>query len=123
MIARWQRDLRAGVPTARVVNLVGANLYMFLSNEADMLREIREFGATTAERWGRFEAPPGAQVLAFFQGMGRVPLGIGRGTRWSRLGGMRTLHRSGCATAVCRRHDVTDSIGSISRLGSRMWRL
>jgi non-heme chloroperoxidase len=50
MIARWQRDLRAGVPTARIVNLVGANLYMFLSNEAEVLREIRAFGATTAER-------------------------------------------------------------------------
>lgn len=42
-------DLRAGVPTARIVNLVGANLYMFLSNEADVLREVRAFGATTAE--------------------------------------------------------------------------
>ena len=50
MIARWQRDLRAGVPTARIVNFVGANLYMFLSNEADVLREVRAFGATTAER-------------------------------------------------------------------------
>lgn len=50
MIARWQRQLRAGVPSARIVNLVGVNLYMFLSNEADVLREIRAFGATTAER-------------------------------------------------------------------------
>ena len=46
MIARWQRQLRAGVPSVRIVNLVGANLYMFLSNEADVLREIRAFGAT-----------------------------------------------------------------------------
>jgi hypothetical protein len=50
MITRWQRDLRTGVPTARIVNLVGANLYVFLSNEADVLRELRAFGATTAER-------------------------------------------------------------------------
>ena len=46
MIARWQRDLRAGVPTARIVNLPGANLYMFLSHEAEVLREVRGFGAT-----------------------------------------------------------------------------
>ena len=50
MIGRWQRDLRAGVPSARIVNLVGANLYMFLSNEADVLREVRAFGATIPER-------------------------------------------------------------------------
>ena len=46
MVTRWQRDLLAGVPTARIVELPGANLYMFLSNEADVLREIRGFGAT-----------------------------------------------------------------------------
>jgi hypothetical protein len=33
MLTKWQRDLRA-VPEARVVELPGANLYMFLSNEA-----------------------------------------------------------------------------------------
>src|SRR5688572_2385024 len=46
MYVRWQRDLRAGVPTARIVELPGASLYMFLSNEADVLREIRAFSAT-----------------------------------------------------------------------------
>jgi pimeloyl-ACP methyl ester carboxylesterase len=46
MYVRWQRDLRAGVPTARIVELPGASLYMFLSNEADVLREIRTFSAT-----------------------------------------------------------------------------
>jgi pimeloyl-ACP methyl ester carboxylesterase len=46
MTSRWQRDLLAGVPTARIVELPGANLYMFLSNEADVLREIRGFAAT-----------------------------------------------------------------------------
>jgi non-heme chloroperoxidase len=43
MVARWERDLLAGVPTARIVELEGANLYMFLSNEADVLREVRAF--------------------------------------------------------------------------------
>jgi non-heme chloroperoxidase len=42
---RWQRDLLASVPTARIVELVGAALYMFISNEADVLREIRDFAA------------------------------------------------------------------------------
>jgi len=43
MVDRWERDLLAGVPTARIVELQGANLYMFLSNEADVLREVRAF--------------------------------------------------------------------------------
>ena len=46
MYSRWQGDLRAALPTARIVELPGANLYMFLSNEADVLREIRAFAAT-----------------------------------------------------------------------------
>ena len=46
MIARWQRDLLAGVPAARIVELPRANLFMFLSNEADILREVRTFAAT-----------------------------------------------------------------------------
>jgi hypothetical protein len=49
LYVRWQRDLVASVPTARIVELPGANLYMFLSNEADVLREIRAFtGAAPA---------------------------------------------------------------------------
>ena len=44
MVKKWQRDLLAGVPNAKVVELPGANLYMFLSNEADVMRELREFG-------------------------------------------------------------------------------
>ena len=43
MVSRWERDLLAGVPTARIVELAGSNLYMFLSNEADVLREVRAF--------------------------------------------------------------------------------
>jgi pimeloyl-ACP methyl ester carboxylesterase len=46
MLSKWQRDLLTGVPTARIVELPGANLYMFLSNEADIVREVRAFAAT-----------------------------------------------------------------------------
>jgi non-heme chloroperoxidase len=45
---RWQRDLLAAIPTARVVDLPGASLFMFLSNEADVLREVRAFAAAVA---------------------------------------------------------------------------
>jgi hypothetical protein len=45
-LSRWQRDLLTGVPAARIVELAGAHLYMFLSNEADVLREVRAFAAT-----------------------------------------------------------------------------
>ena len=41
MTAKWENDLRAGVPTAKIVELPGASLYMFLSNEADVIRELR----------------------------------------------------------------------------------
>jgi pimeloyl-ACP methyl ester carboxylesterase len=46
MLRRWQRDLLAGVPAAKIVELPGASLYMFLSNEADVIRELRAFAAT-----------------------------------------------------------------------------
>ena len=46
MLSKWQGDLLAGVPTARIVELPGANLFMFLSNEADVIRELRAFAAT-----------------------------------------------------------------------------
>jgi hypothetical protein len=46
MLSKWQRDLLTGVPAARIVELPGANLYMFLSNEADVIREVRAFAAT-----------------------------------------------------------------------------
>ncbi len=45
MLTRWQRDLLTGVPDARIVELPGANLFMFLSNEADVIREVRAFAA------------------------------------------------------------------------------
>jgi hypothetical protein len=46
MVTKWQHDLLAGVPSARIVELPGANLFMFLSNEADVIREIRAFATT-----------------------------------------------------------------------------
>jgi non-heme chloroperoxidase len=47
---RWQRDLLAAVPTARIVEMQGAGLYMFLSQEAEVLREIRAFAAAVTGR-------------------------------------------------------------------------
>lgn len=44
--ARWKHDLLVAIPAARVVDLVGANVYMFASNRDDVLREIRAFAAT-----------------------------------------------------------------------------
>lgn len=46
MYTRWQKELLAAVPTARIVELPGANLYMFLSNEADIMRELRAFASS-----------------------------------------------------------------------------
>ena len=46
MYKRWQQDLLAAIPAARIVELVGANLFMFMSNEPDVLREIRAFAST-----------------------------------------------------------------------------
>jgi pimeloyl-ACP methyl ester carboxylesterase len=45
MLEKWERDLRTGVPNARIVELPDANLYMFLSNEVDVIRELRAFVA------------------------------------------------------------------------------
>jgi non-heme chloroperoxidase len=46
LYGRWQQDLLAAIPTARIVELPGAGLYMFLSDEVDVLREIRAFAAS-----------------------------------------------------------------------------
>lgn len=40
---RQARAIEAGVPTARVVRLSNAHHYVYLSNEADVLREMRSF--------------------------------------------------------------------------------
>jgi hypothetical protein len=50
LYTRWQQDLRTAIPTARIVELPGANIDMFLTNEADVLREIRAFAATLTGR-------------------------------------------------------------------------
>jgi len=42
-ITKYEESLLAAVPTARIVELPGANHYVFLSNEADVLREITSF--------------------------------------------------------------------------------
>jgi pimeloyl-ACP methyl ester carboxylesterase len=46
VLARWQGDLLAGVPAAKIVEVPGANLYMFLSHQAVVVKEIRTFAAT-----------------------------------------------------------------------------
>ncbi len=48
MLEKWQADLRSGVPHARIVELPGASLYMYLSHEADVIRELRSLAG--AER-------------------------------------------------------------------------
>jgi non-heme chloroperoxidase len=44
-INRYKESLQSGVPGARVIELLGADHYVFLSNEADVLRELRAFVA------------------------------------------------------------------------------
>jgi non-heme chloroperoxidase len=46
VLAKWQGDLLAGVPDARIVEVPHANLFTFLSHEAVVVREIRAFAAT-----------------------------------------------------------------------------
>jgi non-heme chloroperoxidase len=43
LLERQAKSLEDGLPGARVVRLRGANHYVFLSNEADVLREMRAF--------------------------------------------------------------------------------
>lgn len=45
MLTKWQNDVR-GIAEAKIVELSGAGLYMFLSNEADIIRELRVFAAS-----------------------------------------------------------------------------
>jgi hypothetical protein len=40
---RWENTMRTGVPDARIVELPGANHYVFFTNEADVLRELHNF--------------------------------------------------------------------------------
>jgi hypothetical protein len=41
--ARQKDALKRGVPGARIIELVGATTYIFLSNETDVIRELRTF--------------------------------------------------------------------------------
>ncbi len=50
MTRRWETDLRAAVPAVRIVELPGASVFMFLSNEADVIREVLAFAATLPPR-------------------------------------------------------------------------
>ncbi len=43
MVDAQAKSFQAGVPTARVVQIPQANHYVFISNEADVLREMRAF--------------------------------------------------------------------------------
>jgi len=44
---RWTANLKRGVPTARIVDLPAAGHFVFLTKEADVLREMRAFIAST----------------------------------------------------------------------------
>jgi non-heme chloroperoxidase len=42
---RWENTMRTGVPDARIVDLPGADHYVFFNNEMEVLRELRAFVA------------------------------------------------------------------------------
>ncbi len=42
-VNRWKKALQSAPTTVRIVDVPGANHYIFLSNEADVLREMRAF--------------------------------------------------------------------------------
>ena len=46
LTTRQAKAFEDGVPTAHVVRLPGADHYVYLSNEADVLREMRSFFST-----------------------------------------------------------------------------
>jgi hypothetical protein len=46
LIEKQIKAIHDNVPGARIVRLAGAHHYVFLSNEADVLREIRAFTAS-----------------------------------------------------------------------------
>ena len=43
LVERQIKVVEAGIPRARIVRLPGANHYVYLSNEADVIREMRVF--------------------------------------------------------------------------------
>jgi len=42
-VNRWKKNLQTAAGGVRIVNVTGANHYFFLSNKADVLRELRVF--------------------------------------------------------------------------------
>jgi pimeloyl-ACP methyl ester carboxylesterase len=45
-VDRWVKNLKSGVPGARVVDLPRAGHYIFLTREAEVLGELRRFVAS-----------------------------------------------------------------------------
>jgi pimeloyl-ACP methyl ester carboxylesterase len=45
-VDRWVKNLKSGVPGARIVDLPGAGHFVFLSRQAEVLEEIRRFVAS-----------------------------------------------------------------------------
>jgi hypothetical protein len=45
LVEKQAKAFENGVPTAQIIRLPGAHHYIFLSNEADVLREMRAFVA------------------------------------------------------------------------------
>jgi non-heme chloroperoxidase len=51
LVEKQENAVKKGVPAARVVTLAGANHYIFLSNEADVLREVNAFLSQLRQGW------------------------------------------------------------------------
>jgi pimeloyl-ACP methyl ester carboxylesterase len=45
-VDRWVKNLKSGVPGARIIDLPGAGHYVFLTREAQVLTELRQFAAS-----------------------------------------------------------------------------
>jgi pimeloyl-ACP methyl ester carboxylesterase len=57
---RWSANLKRGVPGAKVIDLPGATHYLWMTREADVLREIHAFIAALPTIAAPREAPPRA---------------------------------------------------------------
>jgi pimeloyl-ACP methyl ester carboxylesterase len=44
-VDRWTKNLQSGVPGAQIIDLPGAGHYVFLTREAEVLKEVKEFVA------------------------------------------------------------------------------
>ncbi len=68
-VERWVNNLKSGVPGARLVHLPGAEHFVFLTREAEVLRGLQEFVAglqqpkSVAGRWeGKFDGVPAVEL-------------------------------------------------------------